>query len=301
MKRIESRSNTISTLQSRDFKSFMMATSLFIAIFILFPVFSYAASFKATIYPRRISAGDAFLIKVTGGQKLQLPSASLAGKTFYFTGCGENCFVAIGAIDLNTRTGGHPVKVTVGTNQRTVRLSVKKTRFPELRITLPEEKVKLSPEDLEIVKKESERLKAIFQTVSNKLWEGDFIRPLENDTSTVFGAKRIMNKKMISIHRGMDIKGCAGEEVRASNSGRVLLAEELFFGGNTIVIDHGQGIYTVYMHLSKFSVKPDSIVSKGDVIGLVGSSGRSTGPHLHFGVKVQDMNINPVSLLKLQL
>jgi murein DD-endopeptidase MepM/ murein hydrolase activator NlpD len=281
--------------------TFLIAALLFMTINILSLAFSYAASFKAEIYPRRISPGDAFRIKVTGGQKLQLPSASLAGKTFYFTGCGENCFVAIGAIDLNAKTGGHSVKVTAGTNQRSVRLSVKKTRFPELRITLPEEKVTLSPEDLEVVKKENERLKAIFQTVSTKLWEGDFIRPLENDTSTVFGAKRIMNGKMISIHRGMDIKGCAGEEVRASNSGRIVLAEELFFGGNTVIIDHGQGIYTVYMHLSKLSVKPDSIVLKGDVIGLVGSTGRSTGPHLHFGVKVQDMNINPVSLLKLQL
>jgi len=150
-------------------------------------------------------------------------------------------------------------------------------------------------------KREDKRLKSICQIVSERLWEGKFILPLENDISTVFGTKRIINQKMISIHRGVDLKGQEGEEVKASNSGRAVLAEELFFGGNTIILDHGQGIYTIYMHLSKFNVKPEDIILKGDIIGFVGSSGRSTGPHLHFGVKVMDINTNPVSLAKLNL
>jgi murein DD-endopeptidase MepM/ murein hydrolase activator NlpD len=123
--------------------------------------------------------------------------------------------------------------------------------------------------------------------------------PLENETSTLFGTKRILNKKRVSVHKGLDIKW--EEEVKASNSGRVVLAEELFFGGNTIILDHGQGIYTIYMHLSEFNITPEDIISKGDVIGLVGSSGRSTGPHLHFGVKVLNINTNPISLVKLNL
>jgi murein DD-endopeptidase MepM/ murein hydrolase activator NlpD len=79
------------------------------------------------------------------------------------------------------------------------------------------------------------------------------------------------------------------------------LAEELFFGGNTVILDHGQGIYTIYMHLSKFNVSPGDTVSKGDVIGLVGSTGRATGPHLHFGAKVTGINVNPASLINLKL
>jgi murein DD-endopeptidase MepM/ murein hydrolase activator NlpD len=99
----------------------------------------------------------------------------------------------------------------------------------------------------------------------------------------------------------MDIRGEEGEDVRASNRGRVIFAGELFFGGNTIIIDHGQGIYTLYMHLSEIHVRSGEMVSKGNIVGLVGSSGRSSGPHLHFGVKVMNTNINPLSLIELDL
>jgi len=151
------------------------------------------------------------------------------------------------------------------------------------------------------VEKENKKLKDIRQNVSERMWEGKFMPPLENEISTVFGTKRVMNEKWTSVHRGMDIRGKEGEQVRASNSGKVVLSEELFYGGNTLVLDHGRGIFSIYMHLSGFNVKSGDIVSKGDAIGLVGSSGRSTGPHLHFGVKVAGINVNPVSLMKLEL
>ena len=125
--------------------------------------------------------------------------------------------------------------------------------------------------------------------------------PLKNDVSMGFGTKRIMNKKVVSVHRGVDIRGKDGEQIKASNSGRIVLAEELFFGGNTIIIDHGQGLYSIYMHLSKFNSELNDSVTRGDVIGYVGSTGRSTGPHLHFGVKVNTVNVNPFSLTKLKL
>jgi murein DD-endopeptidase MepM/ murein hydrolase activator NlpD len=125
--------------------------------------------------------------------------------------------------------------------------------------------------------------------------------PLENDISLRFGTKRIMNRKMISVHRGVDIRGKKGEQIRASNNGRIVLAGELFLGGNTIIIDHGQGIYSIYMHLSKFNSDVNDSVSRGDVIGHVGSTGRSTGPHLHFGIKVNTISVNPFSLIRLPL
>jgi murein DD-endopeptidase MepM/ murein hydrolase activator NlpD len=168
-------------------------------------------------------------------------------------------------------------------------------------MSLPEEKVSLSPEDLERVERENERLQGIFETVTERLWEGIFMLPLENDISMGFGTKRIMNRKMISVHRGMDIRGKEGEHIKASNNGRIVLAEELFLGGNTIIIDHGQGLYSIYMHLSKFNSDLNDSVSRGDVIGYVGSTGRSTGPHLHFGVKANTISVNPFSLTRLPL
>ena len=168
-------------------------------------------------------------------------------------------------------------------------------------MSLPEEKVSLCPEDLERVERENERLQRIFETATERLWEGSFIVPLENDISMGFGTKRIMNRKMISVHRGVDIRGKEGEHIKASNNGRIVLAEELFLGGNTIIIDHGQGLYSIYMHLSKFNSDLNDSVSRGDVIGYVGSTGRSTGPHLHFGVKVNTISVNPFSLTRLPL
>jgi murein DD-endopeptidase MepM/ murein hydrolase activator NlpD len=177
---------------------------------------------------------------------------------------------------------------------------VKYKHFPVIKLTLPEASVFLSPEDMTRVEKDERLLRSIWSTESDRMWNEGFVLPLENELSTPFGTKRIINKKKISVHRGVDIKGKMGDEVKASNHGRVVLTEELFFGGNTVIIDHGTGIYSIYMHLSKFNVIPGDLVSKGDIIGFVGSSGRSSGPHLHFGLKVHGTNTNPVSFVKLQ-
>jgi hypothetical protein len=274
---------------------------LLISAFLVFFIYASADAFQVEVLPDEISPGGAFTIKVTGAKTSRLPVASLAKKKFYFSTCGEGCFIAIGAVGIKAKPGGYTIKLRIGDKRKSLKLVVKHTSFPTLRLTLPKDKVFLSPDDLVRAKREDKRLKSICQIVSERLWEGNFVLPLENDISTVFGTKRVINQKMISIHRGVDIKGQEGEEVKASNSGRVVLAEELFFGGNTIILDHGQGIYTAYMHLSEFKVKPEDIILKGDIIGFVGSSGRSTGPHLHFGVKVQNINTNPVSLVKLNL
>ena len=270
------------------------------AIFI-FSIYASADAFQIEVVPDEISPGEAFVIQVTGAKTSRLPTASLAKKKIYFSSCGEGCFIAIGAVGIEAKPGNHTIKLRIEGKKKNLSLIVKHTSFPVLRLTLAKDKVFLSPDDMMRAKREDKKLKSICQIVSERLWEGKFILPLENDISTVFGTKRIINQKMISIHRGVDLKGQEGEEVKASNSGRAVLAEELFFGGNTIILDHGQGIYTIYMHLSKFNVKPEDIILKGDIIGFVGSSGRSTGPHLHFGVKVMDINTNPVSLVKLDL
>lgn len=279
---------------------FLAGMVFFVTVLIfLLPV--SAETFRAEISPGKISQGDPFVVKVTGLEASSPPSAVLLEKEILFSGCGDGCYIALGGVDLNTKPGIYKVTVTAGREKRDLMLSVEKTAFPEIRLTLPKEKVFLSPEDIERTEREKERLTAIFRTITGKLWDGNFITPLGNSVSTGFGVKRIMNGKNVSVHKGVDIRGREGEEIRASNAGRVVLVEELFFGGNTVILDHGQGIYTIYMHLSKARVDSEDIVSKGDVIGLVGSSGRATGPHLHFAAKLQDMTVNPLSLISLAL
>jgi len=260
-----------------------------------------AGAFHAEVLPRDIKPGDAFFIRATDIYTSDPPVACINKKMLYFSTCGEGCFIAIGAMDIETKPGTYTVNLSAGKQEKTLTLIVKPAHFPTLNLTLPDEKVFLSPENLRRVKEEEEKLLSLFQVVSEKLWDGGFIIPLANEFSTAFGTKRIMNKKRISIHRGLDIRGKMGEMVRASNDGRVVLAEELFFGGNTVIVNHGQGIYTIYMHLSEFKVQPGNTVSKGDTVGLVGASGRVTGSHLHFGVKVLLVNTNPLSMLDLDL
>lgn len=273
----------------------------FVTLLAILFVSHSAYAFKAEVLPSKINPGDAFVVKVTGLETKGLPNAVLNNRQLYFSSCGSECFYAIGSVDVDTEPGTYYIQVNDGANKKTINLFVRKAVFPTIELTLPEKKVFLSPEDQKRADREAERLNSVWQTASERLWQGNFILPAENNISTVFGTTRIFNNKKISLHRGLDIKGKDGEAVKASNRGRVVLAEELFFGGNTIIIDHGQGIFTVYMHLSKFSVKPGYVVSKGETIGSVGSSGRASGPHLHFGVKVLNVSTNPLSIVKLAL
>lgn len=285
----------------------LITTSSGLSLRILLPIFlialsaSHAEAFQAKVLPSNIHTGDAFIIRVTGPDTAAEPSALFEKKALHFSKCGKGCFVAIGAVDIKARPGVYLISLKTGKQKTELQLRVLKSSFKTTHLTLPEEKVTLSPEDLVRIDREDEMLDSIWQIESERLWDGSFILPLPNPFSTPFGAKRIINKKTVSLHRGLDMQGKAGEAIQASNRGRVVLTEELFFGGNTVILDHGQGIFTVYMHMSGFHVKPGDIVSKGDVIGFVGSTGRSSGPHLHFGVKVMRVNANPVSVAGLKL
>ncbi|HWR58770.1 MAG TPA: M23 family metallopeptidase [Thermodesulfovibrionales bacterium] len=260
-----------------------------------------ADAFRVNVSPSKIDPGDAFTIMISGAETSEAPNAFMGGKRVLLASCGDSCFIGIGAVDISTRPGIYKIEVHIGEKKVSRNLSVNRGRFPTKFLTLPEGKVFLSPEDSQRAEREQEKLDTIWSTLTDRLWEGNFVFPLKNIISTSFGVKRIMNRKKTSVHKGIDIKGKEGDEVKAANRGKVVLAEELFFGGNTVVLDHGQGIYTIYMHLSAFKVKQAETIQKGAVIGHVGSSGRSSGPHLHFGVKVMQVSANPASLVKLKL
>jgi murein DD-endopeptidase MepM/ murein hydrolase activator NlpD len=278
-----------------------MFSSFFSGLFFLFSAVSHAGDLRVNLLPSVIQPGDAFLLRIDGQDLSSKPSALLNETPLKFSSCGENCFAAIGTVDISAEPGTYEILVSSDGEDRRQQLRVLPGQFKTIYITLPQQKVTPGPEEMERILKEADLLESIWKVYTEKLWEGRFILPLPNPLSTPFGAQRIMNKDTISIHRGVDLKGKEGEEIQASNRGRVVFADELFFGGNTVILDHGVGIFTIYMHLSRFKVIPGDLVSKGDVIGFVGSTGRSTGPHLHFGVKVAGINASPVSLTGLEL
>jgi hypothetical protein len=273
----------------------------FAALWVLLSVVSSADAFEVQAEPSAIMPGDAFIVRVSGVKGMALPEASFGSRLLSFASCGDGCFFAVGATDSKTGAGKRMVEIKIGVIKKRLPITIKRHVFPVIQLALPPGKVSLSAEDIERAEREDKLLKSLWTQQSEKIWQGSFSLPMGNEISTQYGVKRIINKKKESVHGGIDIRGREGEDVRASNSGKVVLAEELFFGGNTLLLDHGMGIFTVYMHLSGFNSKVGESVSKGNVIGFVGSTGRSTGPHLHFGIKAQELSVNPVSFTKLKL
>ncbi len=161
----------------------------------------------------------------------------------------------------------------------------------------------LKGELLKRVVRESKLLRRILHQVTPKKFsENKLYPPLKKlSISTPFGARRIINGKKRSIHWGTDFRAKRGTPVHAALSGKVVLARNLYFTGNTVVIDHGLGIHTLYAHLSKITVKEGQFVKAGQVVGKVGSTGRSTGPHLHFGFYVEEQRADPMIVMKERL
>jgi murein DD-endopeptidase MepM/ murein hydrolase activator NlpD len=155
---------------------------------------------------------------------------------------------------------------------------------------------------LKRIKREEILKRRVFNESSDtQLWVGPFTAPVSESVSEAFGVRRIFNGELKSEHQGLDYHAPRGTRVLAVNSGTVLLARRLFFEGNCVVVDHGQGLMTLYMHLSKFKVRKGQKVRRGQVLGLSGATGRATGPHLHLAVRWEGIYLDPAKLLKLDL
>ena len=155
-----------------------------------------------------------------------------------------------------------------------------------------------SPKDLQRIKAEKKEIRSIYASSSNtRLWYGHFVKPLNSDITSVFGTQRLFNGQLQSYHRGTDFRAKVGTPVFASNFGTVRLAKNLFYSGNIVIVDHGKGIFTNYAHLSKIDVRPGQYIARGDQIGLSGATGRVSGPHLHWGVKINDAYVDPLQFL----
>jgi len=210
-------------------------------------------------------------------------------------------------VDLEKPAGKYGLRVDGKVSDGTAlncaaEIQVAAGNFATERLQVKQEYVEPNAEQLERAKAESARLGVIFGTVTpEKLWNGKFRLPLKGvHKSGNFGKRRILNGHPGSPHRGVDFPAPAGTPVHATQRGRIVLAEELYFSGNTVLMDHGLGIYTLYGHLSSMNVKAGDTVEAGAVLGKVGATGRSTGPHLHWGLTVNGAKVNALEIVKLR-
>ncbi len=173
--------------------------------------------------------------------------------------------------------------------------------FPVQRLTLPRTFVELDAATLERVAREKAVLDRVWEILSPApQWHGPFQLPLDGATvSAGFGLRRIINGEPRSPHTGVDLSAAAGAPVLAANAGTVAWVGQQFFAGTMVILDHGMGLYTMYFHLQDILVQPGQHVERGDLIARVGSTGRATGPHLHWGARLQGARIDPLELLRL--
>jgi len=218
---------------------------------------------------------------------------------------GETSFFTLIGIGLEAEPGNYDLAVTVslpgGRERRfNTKIAISKGTFRLRRINVDRKFISPSPEDEERIVKEIALTKDIYgKSEPRWLGRGNFILPVKGTLAKNFGDRRIFNDNRRSRHRGMDIRSPAGRIVRAANGGKVVLARDLYFAGQTVIIDHGIGLFSMYCHFSALSVKEGTVVKRGDEIGKIGSTGRVTGPHLHWGIRLSDTYVNPLSLLHL--
>ncbi|HYX52547.1 MAG TPA: M23 family metallopeptidase [Candidatus Limnocylindrales bacterium] len=216
------------------------------------------------------------------------------------------CWYAIAGIGLDVKPGVYTLKLEGNTGagekldfSRTLQIGAAK--YPTTTITVAPQFVEPPKEVLARIEEEQAFKKAVFaKTEPAAEWNGGFDPPTDTTTSGGFGSSRLYNGHKQSQHTGLDFHAAVGTPVHATNSGKVIVARPLYYEGNCVMIDHGQGLISIYMHLSEFKVKEGDEVKKGQLIALSGGTGRSTGPHLHFAVRWQGLYLNPATLLALK-
>jgi len=279
------------------------------------PVHSTAARWSVRNQPARLVNGTPVLFRVTTPKPVRTLSGNWLGHeiAFSFDASHKSWFALAGA-SLETKPGEYPIQLhgeTLAGQSAGLpdgqaisfekKIRIERQRYPRVQLKVPGRYTAPSPEDQRQIEQDKETKAQVFETVSaGREWKGSFAAPVNAAISDVFGVERVFNGSVQSTHQGLDFRVPSGTPVAAVNDGRVILARPLFFEGNCVVIDHGQGLLTLYLHLSKFSVKEGDDVSKGQPIGLSGGTGRATGPHLHLAVRWQGVYLNPRVLLKLK-
>lgn len=169
-------------------------------------------------------------------------------------------------------------------------------------LTVAPKFVEPDAEALKRIKAEVEiKQKAYASSADHPLWSGDFAVPVPSKATDSFGTRRMLNGKLAATHKGMDFRAASGTVVRAGNAGVVVLAQPLYYEGNCVIVDHGDGLMSLYMHFSKIEVKPGQRVRKGERLGLSGATGRVTGPHLHWAIRWEGAMLDPAKVLQMHL
>ena len=258
--------------------------------------------------PSRPVSGSPILFQVSAPASAQLVSAVwMNHEVIFFRPAKTNFWYGLAGVSLETAPDTYDLRLTetlaggksVETSQR---IKIARAVYPKISVKVAKQYTEPSPEQLTEISADKNVKQTVFAAENRqRLWTGQFAAPVEAPVSDVFGTARVFNQQVQSRHQGLDYAAPAGTPVHAVNGGMVVLARPLFFEGNCVVVDHGQGLLSLYLHLSEFKVKEGEEIQAGQAIALSGGTGRASGPHLHLAIRWHGVYLDPAILLKLKM
>lgn len=265
--------------------------------------------FVVTLEPERIVNGSPCLFRVAPqAGTINRVTGTWMWRRLLFSFDGKaRVWYAVAGVGLEAAQASYPlvVEATMASGEivtSTYNVPVGQVKFPLSRLSVDPDFLDPNPQIRARIARERVLKNETFSRVTAQpLWEGPFRLPLQTVITEAFGTRRTFNGKRRGSHHGVDYDANMGTPIAAMNSGKVVLARNLFFEGNCIVLDHGHGLLTLYLHLSAFKVQEGALVKGGQIIGLSGNTGRVTGPHLHAAARWQGIYVDPVKLYGLAL
>lgn len=270
------------------------------------PIAAQAQAPAFMLTPAIVEAGSPELIQIHASPDASAHGEWLGHKLQFFRGRDGVSWYALAGADVEAVPGSSALALTVREHNQTRESSnqviIHPAHYRTGSLTVQPKFVEPGPEEKELIDAASKAKEIAFaETADKPLWSGSFLPPVKSPPTDSFGTRRMFNGKLASIHKGMDFRAASGTPVVAGNSGTVVLAQPLYFEGNCVMIDHGLGLMSISMHLSRIDVKPGQQVTRGQRIGLSGATGRVTGPHLHWAIRWQGTMLDPAKLLRLNL
>jgi murein DD-endopeptidase MepM/ murein hydrolase activator NlpD len=258
--------------------------------------------------PHPLTNGSPVLFEIKASARVRAVSGMWMGHSVsFFRSTANKEWYGLAAIPVTTKAGAYELRITEtlasgGTAELNRKIRVSNAPYPKITVKVAKKFTEPSPDQITAISVDKSLKAKVFGTVTtDRLWAGQFVAPVSDPVSDIFGTARVFNDQVQSRHQGLDFATPPGTEIHAINSGIVILARPMFFEGNCVVIDHGQGLLSLYLHLSAFKVKEGDQVHTGDTVALSGGTGRATGPHLHLAIRWQGIYLSPAILLKIKV
>ena len=264
---------------------------------------SHPAALTVAVTARAVQPGEVVRLDIAGPGLVTGLTVRAFDKRIAAARLGESDWLALVGIDLDVAPGEYPVTIDATLDDgspagHVETLMVEAKKFPTRQLRVSPQFVNPPPSVQHRIDRERRQLGTLFRAIGPEpCWRGSFVQPIEVSVVSGFGVRSVYNGEPRAPHNGADFASPTGTPVQAPGGGRVVLAESLYFTGWTVMIDHGLGLVSLLAHLSRIDVRVGTDVVAGDRVGLVGATGRVTGPHLHWTVRLQGARVDPLSVI----